>query len=136
VPRKTDNRQLDSEAELVACTAPLVHPFAVGVIQERAADARGAIQIKTYQQVIFMMSNPGPAATLPIWGACCSSGDTIGWLRLNPRLEHAFGALGGSVGQSRKNAQAKGVVIDWTAGYGPWTAEHDGMWLDLISSLT
>ena len=88
-----------------------------------------------------MMSNrrsrKHPAATLPTSGACGSSGDTIGWLRLIPRLEHVLARLAGELAKaSRKNAQAKGVVMDWTAGNGPWTAEHDGMWLDLISSLT
>jgi hypothetical protein len=107
------------------------------------------IQIKTYQQVIYddqpgrwrwwtRRSRKHAAATLPTWGACGSSSDTIGWLRLIPRLKHALGALGGSVGQSlpQERAHPKGAVMDWTAGYGPWTAEHDGMWLDLINSLT
>jgi hypothetical protein len=102
---------------------------------ERAADARGAIQIKTYQHVTFVMTQPGSSGDLTDVGACRSSGDTIGWLRLIPRLEHVLARLAGELAKaSRKNAQAKGVVMAWTAGYGPWTAEHDGMWLGLISS--
>ena len=34
---KTDGRQLDSEAQLVACSTPIVDPFAVGVIQVEVA---------------------------------------------------------------------------------------------------
>ena len=64
-----------------------------------------------------MMSNPRsrkhPAATLPTSGACGSSGDTIGWLRLIPRLEHAFGALGGSVGQRPPARTRRLKVSSW-----------------------
>jgi hypothetical protein len=34
---KTNGRQLNSEAQLVVCTTPLVDPFAVGVIQVEVA---------------------------------------------------------------------------------------------------